>query len=33
MLAAGFAVRNSDALSCACCNVDHVVKGRVLQGL
>ena len=33
MLVAGFAVRNGDALGCVSCNVDHVMKERVLQGL
>jgi len=33
ILAIRFAVRNVDALGCASCNVDHLVKGWVIQGL
>jgi hypothetical protein len=33
MLAAGFAVRNVDALGCASCNINHLMKGCMLKRL
>lgn len=33
MLPAGFAVRNVDALGCASCNVNHLMKGWVIESL